>query len=190
MSNAPQQTTSTRATTRTQEANQEKFLTFCLGSEEYGLPILVVREIIGMIDVTPLPQTPAYVKGVINLRGKIIPVIELRAKFGLTPMGVTQETCIIVVEVASADGTGTFQLGVIVDAVREVLDIGRDNIEPPPSFGSAIPLSFIMGMGKIKEHVVILLDINRIGATGELERIDEAAESGHAFGERSLKAVA
>src|ERR1043165_1328959 len=102
------QVSSTRSGTRTEAANQEKFLTFCLGQEEYGLPILVVREIIGMIDVTPLPQTPDYVKGVVNLRGKIIPVIELRSKFGLPPVEVTQETCIVVVEVSTPDGAGNF----------------------------------------------------------------------------------
>ncbi len=148
--------------------NREKFLTFCLGREEYGLPILVVREIIGMIDITPLPRTPGHVKGVINLRGKIIPVIELRAKFGLAPVPYTAETCIIVVEV-DGGSAGMCQLGVVVDAVREVLDIARDHIEPPTGFGGAIPLSYILGLGKVKEKVVILLDINTVGAVSELQ---------------------
>lgn len=171
-----QTTVSSRTTTRTDAGNHEKFLTFYLGQEEYGLPILVVREIIGMIDVTPLPKTPDYVKGVINLRGKIIPVIELRAKFNLPTVEYTQATCIVVVEVASNTATGTFQLGVIVDAVREVLDINKDAIEPPPHFGTAIPLAFIMGMGKVKEKVVILLDINSVGANQGIEKIADHAE--------------
>ena len=166
---------STRAALRSEDGNHEKFLTFCLGQEAYGLPILVVREIIGMIDVTPLPRTPAYVKGVINLRGKIIPVIELRAKFGLPSVPITQETCIVVVEVTSTERAGTYQLGVIVDAVREVLDIRRDSIEPPPVFGGGIPMTFVMGMGKVRDRVVILLDINRIGLIGELEAVEQSS---------------
>jgi purine-binding chemotaxis protein CheW len=173
MTTQTQTTSASRAAARTDDGNHDKFLTFCLGQEEYGLPILVVREIIGLIDVTPLPQTPEYVKGVINLRGKIIPVIELRSKFGLPTVKYTQETCILVVEVAG-EGGGAFQLGIIVDTVREVLDISRGSIEPPPVFGSSIPLSAIMGMGKVKDKVVILLDINSVGATQGLESISDA----------------
>lgn len=163
---------STRNQSRTEDGNQDKFLTFCLGREEYGLPILAVREIIGLIDVTPLPQTPSYVKGVINLRGKIIPVIELRAKFGLQNVPYTAETCILVVEVSAEEENGTpFQLGIIVDSVREVLDINRTNIEPPPNFGTSVPLSAIQGMGKVKDKVVILLNIDSVGAKQGLEKI-------------------
>ncbi len=175
-------TTTTRETalTRTDDApTHAKFLTFCLGKEEYGLPILVVREIIGMIDVTPLPQMPEFVKGVINLRGKIIPVIELRSKFGMPSVARTQETCVVVVEVSL--GATAFQLGVIVDSVREVLDISRESIEPPPTFGSAIPLSHVTGMGKVKDRVVILLDIDSVGAVPGLERValeEHAASAG------------
>ena len=168
-----------RAAVRSDDGNHDKFLTFCMGKEEYGLPILAVREIIGLIDVTPLPQTPAYVKGVINLRGKIIPVIELRAKFGLPTVAYTPETCILVVEVADADeGSSTFQLGIIVDSVREVLDISRSSIEPPPNFGTSVPLSAIQGMGKVKDKVVILLNINSVAAKQGLERLAaDAAEN-------------
>jgi purine-binding chemotaxis protein CheW len=170
--NAPTSTGS-RSTNRSEEGNHDKFLTFCLGREEYGLPILAVREIIGLIDVTPLPQTPNYVKGVINLRGKIIPVIELRAKFGLPTVAYTAETCILVVEVAAGeeDGSGSFQLGIIVDSVREVLDISRTSIEPPPNFGASIPLSAISGMGKVKDKVVILLNINSVAAKQGLDKL-------------------
>lgn len=166
----------TRSATRA-DGNHEKFLTFRLGKEEYGFPILVVREIIGIIDVTPLPQTPAYVKGVINLRGKIIPVIELRLKFGLPAVAYTPQTCIVVVEVTGADGHGGSQLGVIVDAVSEVLDIAKSHVEPPPSFGASIPLGFIEGMGKIKDKVVILLNIGSVGTADELEKVQVAAKS-------------
>lgn len=168
-----------RTTNRSDDGNHDKFLTFCLGREEYGLPILAVREIIGLIDVTPLPQTPDYVKGVINLRGKIIPVIELRAKFGLPTVAYTAETCILVVEVSSQDdeNSGAFQLGIIVDSVREVLDISRSSIEPPPNFGASIPLSAIQGMGKVKDKVVILLNINSVGAKQGLEKLGSNADS-------------
>ncbi len=181
MSTTIQASNTSRTTSRTDDGNHDKFLTFCLGREEYGLPILAVREIIGLIDVTPLPQTPSYVKGVINLRGKIIPVIELRAKFGLPTVSYTAETCILVVEVESEEeGAGAFQLGIIVDSVREVLDISRSNIEPPPNFGTSIPLSAIQGMGKVKDKVVILLDINSVGAAQGLEKLTADAEPAHA----------
>jgi len=185
MTTTAQMNNTVRTAARSDDGNHDKFLTFCLGREEYGLPILAVREIIGLIDVTPLPQTPAFVQGVINLRGKIIPVIELRSKFGLPTVAYTAETCILVVEVASGDEgsssgtTGSFQLGIIVDSVREVLDISRSSIEPPPNFGSSIPLSAIQGMGKVKDKVVILLNINSVGAKQGLEKIaDDAAGSG------------
>lgn len=146
--------------------NGDKFLTFRLGVEEYGVEILRVREIIGMIDVTPLPRTPDFVKGVINLRGKIIPVIELRTKFGLPSVDYTEATCVIVVEVSDPDTEDQFQIGVIVDTVSEVLDIPRDSIEPTPRFGCAMNADYIMGMGKVTansgERVVILLDIDRV----------------------------
>jgi purine-binding chemotaxis protein CheW len=168
-----------RAAARTDDGNHLKFLSFCLGKEEYGLPILAVREIIGLLDVTPLPQTPAYVKGVINLRGKIIPVIELRAKFGLPTVPYTPETCILVVEVAPEGEGAGYQLGIIVDSVREVLDIVRSNIEPPPSFGASVPLSAIQGIGKVRDKVVILLNTTSVGAVPGLEKFaaDVAGDS-------------
>jgi len=186
MTTAAQMNNTVRTAARSDDGNHDKFLTFCLGREEYGLPILAVREIIGLIDVTPLPQTPDYVKGVINLRGKIIPVIELRSKFGLPTVAYTAETCILVVEVAGEEeGSASFQLGIIVDSVREVLDISRSNIEPPPNFGASIPLSAIQGMGKVKDKVVILLNINSVGAKQGLEKIAASAEAGASFGEPS-----
>jgi purine-binding chemotaxis protein CheW len=153
-------------TTRTQELNKAimekegKYLTFALASEEYGLEILKVREIIGYMEITAVPQTPAYVKGVINLRGQVIPVIDLRAKFGMETMEITEETCIIVVE--AGQGDRSFSTGIVVDHVEEVLDIAGEDIEEAPQFGSAVNTDFILGMGKIGDSVKILLDIDRV----------------------------
>ena len=146
-----------------------KYLTFALGKEEYGLEILKVREIIGYVDITAVPQTPHYVKGVINLRGQVIPVIELRAKFGLPSTEVTDQTCVIVVEVAS--GNRTYSKGLIVDNVEEVLDIAGENIEETPQFGSNIDTEFILGMGKVGDAVKILLDIDKVLANDDLTGI-------------------
>jgi purine-binding chemotaxis protein CheW len=139
-----------------------KLLSFCLGKEEYGLDILAVREIIGLIDITPLPRTPPYVKGVINLRGRIIPVIELRTRFGLSAVDTTEETCIIVVDVPLDGVSEPRQMGVAVDSVREVLDIPVGNIEPPPEFGCQVPMDYITGIGKVKEKVVVILDVTKV----------------------------
>ncbi len=137
-----------------------KYLTFALAHEEYGLEILKVREIIGYMDITAVPQTPHHVKGVINLRGQVIPVIDLRAKFGMETAEVTEETCIIVVEISQGDHT--FSTGIVVDHVQEVLDIAGEDIEEAPQFGSSVNTDFILGMGKIGETVKILLDIDRV----------------------------
>ncbi len=137
-----------------------KYLTFALAHEEYGLEILKVREIIGYMDITAVPQTPHHVKGVINLRGQVIPVIDLRAKFGMETADVTEETCIIVVEISQGDHT--FSTGIVVDHVQEVLDIAGGDIEEAPQFGSSVNTDFILGMGKIGESVKILLDIDRV----------------------------
>jgi purine-binding chemotaxis protein CheW len=158
------------------DANENKFLSFRIGREEFGVEILRVREIIGVIDVTPLPQTPAYVKGVINLRGKIIPVIELRTKLGLEPKAYTEETCIIVVEVSDG-GDERFHMGVIVDSVSEVMDIPRESIEPAPRFGGSLNTSYILGMGKVKQQVLILLDIDRVMTHADLTSLAETARS-------------
>lgn len=151
-------------------ANENKFLSFCLGSEHYGVEILRVREIIGLLAITPLPQTPAYVKGVMNLRGRIIPVIDLRLRFGLPSTEATKETCIIVLETGEPDGSQTV-MGAIVDSVREVQDIAPAAIEPPPEFGCEIPLRYILGMGKVKDKVVVLLDIAEVIGVRERAQI-------------------
>ncbi len=147
-----------------------KFLTFVLSNEEYGIEILKVREIIGLMDITTVPQTPDHMKGVINLRGKVIPVIDLRMKFSMQEEEHTQETCVIVVEV---NGTS---IGIIVDSVSEVSDINGGEIEDAPNFGQGIDTSFIMGLGKVKEKIIILLDIDAVLSTDELEMVDELAK--------------
>jgi purine-binding chemotaxis protein CheW len=137
-----------------------KYLTFALAQEEYGLEILKVREIIGYIAVTAVPQTPHYVKGVINLRGQVIPVIDLRSKFGMETAEVTDETCIIVVEINQ--DSRKFSTGIMVDCVQEVLDIPGDSIEEAPQFDTSVNTNFILGMGKVGESIKILLDIDRV----------------------------
>ncbi len=137
-------------------AKEGKYLTFALGTEEYGLEIQHVREIIGLMEITPVPQVPAYVKGVINLRGKIIPVIDIRNKFGMIHVEYTAETCIIVMEVR-----GTL-MGIIVDRVCDVLEIMQKDIESSPMFSPDVNVSFILGIGKVGDRVRILLDIEKI----------------------------
>lgn len=156
----------------------EKFLTFTLKNEEYGIGILTVREIIGYMEVTPVPQTPEFVTGVVNLRGMVIPVINLRLKFGMEESQVTDETCIIVVEVdfETDDEKQTVQMGIVVDTVQEVLDIPVDNIDPAPNFGGEIDTEYIEGMGKVDENVVILLDIDRVLTEEELVALQEVSE--------------
>ncbi len=149
------------------QQKEGKYLTFALAHEEYGLEILKVREIIGYIDVTAVPQTPHYVKGVINLRGQVIPVVDLRAKFGMETTDVTDETCIIVVEIRCADRTSS--TGIIVDRVQEVLDIAGQNIEDAPQFDASVDTSFILGMGKVGDAVKILLDIDKVLAGESLD---------------------
>lgn len=144
--------------------NANKYLTFTLGNEHYGVEILRIREIIGLLDITPMPNAPEFIKGVINLRGKIIPVIDLRMKFSLPPVGYTEETCVIVVEIEDEQSEERSLMGAIVDSVSEVISISDDSIEPTPRFG-AVSADFIRGLGKTEINgevrVLILLDIDR-----------------------------
>lgn len=149
---------------------QGKYLTFSLGRECYGLEILKVREIIGYIDVTAVPQTPHYVKGVINLRGQVIPVIDLRCKFGMEETDQTEQTCIVVVEIHH--GEVMLNTGLIVDKVQEVLDISADQIEDSPDFGMDVSTDFILGLGKIGDAVKILLDIDQILGRREISELE------------------
>ncbi len=150
-----------------------KYLTVVLDNEAYGIAVLKVREIIRMQKITPVPQMPEYVKGVINLRGRVIPVVDLRAKFGLTAV-FTERTCIVVVQVDALSGK-PMQMGLIVDSVEDVLNVAADMIEPAPSFGAAINTSYLLGMAKAKGEVKTLLDINRVVATDTLRSIARAA---------------
>ena len=137
-----------------------KYLTFELGGELYGLEILKVREIIGMMDITSVPQTPDFVKGLINLRGKVIPVLDLRLKFGLPEMDYTDRTAIIVVEIDMDEAV--VHMGIAVDTVSEVINITAGDIESTPNFGARLKTEYITGMAKVKGRVIILLDIGLV----------------------------
>jgi purine-binding chemotaxis protein CheW len=158
---------------RTKESLQGKYLTFLLEKEEYGLEIIKVKEIIGMMNITFLPKTPNYIKGVINLRGRIIPVMDLRLKFGLEEIEATEKTCIIVVEIYNEGQNMT--VGIIVDAVSEVLNIIVEDLEDTPKFGVAINNDFILAFAKIQGKVKILLDISRVLSAEEIAKITENA---------------
>ena len=138
-----------------------KYLSFALGNEFYGIPVLQVREIIKLVPITTVPQMPEAVKGVINLRGKIIPILDLRTKFGLTRIEQTERTCIIVAQVGSGTG-GMMNMGLVVDAVEEVLNVGAAEIEETPDFGMAVDTTYIRGIAKVKGTVKILLEIDRV----------------------------
>ena len=150
-----------------------KYLTFSLAGEEYGIGILKVKEIIGMMAVTHVPQTPGFVKGVINLRGKVIPVVDLRLRFGLEAAACTERTCIIVVEVTGAQGH--VMMGIVVDAVSEVLNIRGSDIENTPTFGVRLNTDFILGMAKAAGGIKILLDIDKVLNSEDLVAIRHMA---------------
>jgi purine-binding chemotaxis protein CheW len=150
-----------------------KYLTFTLAEEEYGIGILKIKEIIGMLPITSVPQTPDFVKGVINLRGKVIPVIDLRLRFGMGEIDYTERTCIIVVEI---DGqAGTVLIGIVVDSVSEVLNVKGEDVEDTPTFGTQLDTEYILGMAKMEGGVKILLDIDRVLSTEEVAALEKAA---------------
>src|SRR6516165_10563449 len=144
-----------------------KYLVFQIGREEFGIPVLKVREIMGVQDITAVPQTPAYLKGVINLRGKVIPVVDLRLKFRLPEVEYTQRTCIIVVQVQHE--SHAVLMGTVVDGVAEVLNVGSGDVEDTPDFGNGVETPYIHGLAKIKGKVKILLDIDQVLTTQELQ---------------------
>ncbi|MCC7263995.1 MAG: purine-binding chemotaxis protein CheW [Candidatus Latescibacteria bacterium] len=152
------------------EQTSSKFLTFFLSEEEYGLEILKVQEIIGVMDITPLPGTPPYLCGVINLRGKVIPVVNLRLKFDMEAVARTSETCIIVVKVNGVER------GIVVDKVSEVADINAAEIEEAPAFGTDISTDYILGIGKSAGRVKLLLDIDKVLAGTQADELGAAAE--------------
>ena len=145
-----------------------KYLAFQLGREEFAIQVLKVREIMGIQDITAVPQTPVFVKGVINLRGKVIPVVDLRLKFGLPEVEYTQRTCIIVVQIQAPDG-GVALTGIVVDKVSEAVNIAAGEIEDTPDFGEGVSTPYILGMAKSKGKVKILLDIDRVLQAQEID---------------------
>ena len=150
-----------------------KYLTFTLADEEYGIGILKIREIIGMMPITSVPQTPPFVRGVINLRGKVIPVVDLRLRFGMPEIDYSERTCIIVVEINGS--TGKVQIGTVVDSVSEVLNIKGEDIEDTPTFGTKLDTEFIMGMAKMEGGVKILLDIDKVLSAEEVAALEKAS---------------
>ena len=148
------------------ESRVGKYLSFRLGKEEYAIQVLRVREIMGIQEITAVPQTPPYVKGVINLRGKVIPVMDLRLRFGLAETEHTHQTCIIVVEVHQ--GNIPLWMGIIVDAVSEVLTLVAADIEDTPDFGNGAAAPYLLGMAKVKGKVKILLEISTVLTASEL----------------------
>jgi len=150
-----------------------KYLTFSLAGEEYGIGILKVKEIIGMMPITTVPRTPDFVKGVINLRGKVIPVVDLRRKFGMEEKAYTERTCIIVVEIKGQGGS--VLTGIVVDSVSEVLNIKAGDVEDTPTFGIRVNTDYILGMAKVNGGVKILLDIDKVLSQEEIAALDRAA---------------
>ncbi len=150
-----------------------KYLTFTLEEEEYGIGILKVKEIIGMMPVTSVPRTPDFVKGVINLRGKVIPVIDLRLKFTMGEIPYTDRTCIIVVEIES--DASTVLIGIVVDAVSEVLNVRGEDIEETPTFGTKLDTGYILGMAKMEGGVKILLDIDKVLSQEEVTQLEKVS---------------
>lgn len=146
-----------------------KYLTFAISKERYGLEILRVQEIIGVPHITPVPRCPEFIRGVINLRGKIIPVLDLRTKFGIPSIPYDEKTCIIVTNVSKGDQK--LSVGVIVDTVLEVTDLAASDIEPPPNFGSQLDARFIIGIGKKDDALNILIDIQRVITESETDQL-------------------
>jgi purine-binding chemotaxis protein CheW len=151
------------------DARAGKYLTFHLANEEFGIRVLKVREIMGLQEITAVPQTPAHIKGVINLRGKVVPVIDLRLKFGILTAEYTQRTCIIVTQVQGE--AGLVLMGIIVDGVSEVLNLTASEIEDTPDFGEEVAGQYLLGMAKVKGKVKILLDIDRVLSTQDLHNL-------------------
>ncbi len=150
-----------------------KYLTFTLNEEEYGIGILKVKEIIGMMPITSVPRTPEFVKGVINLRGKVIPVMDLRLKFDMGEIPYNERTCIIVVEIDLE--SGTVLIGIVVDAVSEVLNIKESEIEDTPKFGTSLDTDYIFGMAKTEGGVKILLDIDSVLSQEEVNQLEKVS---------------
>ena len=152
-----------------------QYLTFALGGEMFAVGILNVKEIIEYGNLTEIPMMPTFIRGVINLRGSVVPVIDLAARFGGSPAELGKRTCIVIVEVADADTQ--HDIGIMVDAVSEVLDIPASEIEPPPSFGARIRADFISGMAKVDGKFVIVLEVDKVLSIDEMSSLAEAGQA-------------
>ena len=157
---------------QTTGSREGKHLTFTLAGEDYGIGILKIREIIGMMPIASVPQAPDFVKGVINLRGRVIPVIDLRLRFGMPAMDYTERTCIIVVQIDLQNTP--LNIGIVVDSVSEVLNISGGDIENAPAFGTRLNTDYILGMAKIEGGVKILLDIDKVLTQNEIGMLEKA----------------
>ena len=156
----------------------QQYLTFTLGGEMFAVAILNVKEIIEYGSVTEIPMMPGFIRGVINLRGAVVPVVDLSCRFGGKSSQVARRTCIVILELEQEDQR--HDLGIMVDAVSEVLDIARADIEPPPSFGAKIRTDFISGMGKVNGKFVIILDADRVLSVEEIAMLTQISEAGGA----------
>lgn len=155
-------------------AEPRQYLTFTLGGEMFAVETLSVKEIIEYGQITAVPMMPPSIRGVINLRGAVVPVIDLKARFGTQPTEVTRRTCIVIIELGTGDEHQV--IGIVVDTVSEVLEIPLADIEPPPAFGARIRADFISGMGKIAGRFVILLEMGRVLSVDELASLGSLAE--------------
>lgn len=164
----------TKAELSEARTHSEQYLTFNLSGEMYAIPLLGVKEIIEYGGVTPIPIMPTFIRGVINLRGRVVPVVDLASRFGGQPAELTRRTCIVIVEIGEP---GEEQdMGVVVDSVSAVLDISGDDIEPPPAFGAKIRVDFIQGMWKASGRFVIVLNIGQVLSVGEITQLAELAQ--------------
>ena len=159
----------------------QQYLTFTLGDEMFALGILAIREIIEYGNLTEVPMTPPFIRGVINLRGAVVPVIDLAVRFGRTAKETTRRTCIVIIETNASDGEASrhHQMGLVVDAVSEVLEIPESEVEPPPQFGARIRTDFIHGMGKVNGQFVVMLDVDRILSMEEVAVVAAMGQGVH-----------
>lgn len=160
----------------TQDQDQHQYLTFMLGGEVFAIGILAIKEIIEYGNLTEVPMMPGYIRGVINLRGSVVPVVDLSARFGRKATELTRRTCIVIIEVVSEQEKQV--LGVVVDAVNEVLEIPHGQIEPPPAFGAKIRTDFIRGMGKVESKFVIILNVNNVLSLEDMTLLEQASVQG------------
>lgn len=156
----------------------QQYLTFMLGGEIFAIGILAIKEIIEYGNLTEVPMMPDYIRGVINLRGSVVPVVDLSARFGRKSTDITRRTCIVIIEVVSGEDKQV--IGVVVDAVNEVLDIPQNQIEPPPMFGAKIRTDFICGMGKVENRFVIILNMNNVLSIDDLGLLEQVNAQGAA----------